>query len=78
MPKYNKQYINKLEQQLRERFENLVLTMRGQEWHDPYPHSPDEDIKAPEQRLISATEIRLKADDLSTAIREIKASLGKR
>ena len=68
-------YVEKLEQQLRERFEKLLFAMQGTElsaedlrmFQLTYPH-----------RRINSGDTRVAVDDFATILKEIKFSLGKR
>lgn len=67
--------IEKLEQQLRERFEKLLADMHGREVTKEDMCRGD--CKVSHRNIISG-DIRVSVDDFATVLKEIKASLGKR
>lgn len=68
-------YIEKLDTQLRERFEKLLSAMQGTELDA-------EDLRMLQltrpHRRINSGDIRVSVDDFATILKEIKATLGKR
>jgi hypothetical protein len=68
--------IEKLEQQLRDRFEKLLSVMQGRELTKA-EISISNYQKTP-HRFITSDDIRVAVDDFATIHKEIKATLGKR
>lgn len=72
---YTIEKIQRLEKQLKERFEKLCKQMLGRELSGSeaarYGNSKD-------LRDVSSEEVRIATDDFATILKEIKATLGKR
>lgn len=75
MPHHSKAKVQKLQQALQERFDQLVAAVAGTE-------ASDEDrrmfeLTGPHLR-VKSDDVRISVDDFQTILKEIKASLGKR
>lgn len=72
---YSLALIDKFESQLQERFEKLVVTMKGIEIGQNEMRTLQYTLP---HRRVNAADIRVAVDDFATILKEIKASLGKR
>lgn len=75
MAHHSVNFVEKFEQQLRERFEKLLADMQGRE-------ITKEEMRMvgykDSHRSIISGDIRVSVDDFATILKEIKASLGRR
>jgi hypothetical protein len=67
--------IDRLEKQIQERYEKLVVAMQGREVSKEEMRMLQHNLP---HRWVTAGDVRIAVDDFATILKEIKASLGKR
>ena len=75
MPNHSTYAVEKLQKQLQERLDRLLVAMSGKEV--PESELPLHSLRGP-HRWVKSDDVRVAVDDFSTILKEIKASLGKR
>lgn len=75
MADHSVRYVEKLEKQLRERFDKLLVAVKGRE-------TTEDELRVAgfvdPHRFVIPGDVRVTVDDFATILKEIKASLGKR